>query len=123
MPCEAAIALPDRPSARSCNTSFALIFRTIPDHSFRHVPYTRGGRSLWRWPQAHRHWPPSPLHPNPHTGPRTHYRWTPAKRIFVKTTGDARSLDEAALARARRLAGLKGYVTNIPAELMAAGEV
>ena len=34
-----------------------------------------------------------------------------------------RSLDEAALARARRLVGLKGYVTNIPASLMPAPEV
>ncbi len=42
---------------------------------------------------------------------------------FVKTTGNARTLDEAALARARRLVGLKGYVTNIPAQLMPAGEV
>lgn len=42
---------------------------------------------------------------------------------FVKATGNARSLDEAALARAWRLVGLKGYVTNIPAHLMAAGEV
>jgi hypothetical protein len=42
---------------------------------------------------------------------------------FVRTTGDARSLDETALARARRLVGLKGYVTNIPAHLMPAGEV
>ena len=42
---------------------------------------------------------------------------------FVKTKGDGRSLDEAALARARRLVGLKGYVTNIPARLMPAGEV
>jgi len=33
---------------------------------------------------------------------------------FVKTSGDARRLDEAALARARQLVGLKGYVTNIP---------
>ena len=32
-------------------------------------------------------------------------------------------LDEAALARARRLAGLKGYVTNIPATVMPAAEV
>ena len=32
-------------------------------------------------------------------------------------------LDEASIARARRLAGLKGYVTNIPARLMDAGEV
>ena len=42
---------------------------------------------------------------------------------FVKTSGSARSLDEAALARARMVAGLKGYVTNIPAAIMPAGEV
>ncbi len=42
---------------------------------------------------------------------------------FVKTAGGKRSLDEASLTRARQLAGLKGYVTNIPATAMAAGEV
>jgi transposase len=42
---------------------------------------------------------------------------------FVRTSGGARSLDEASLARARQLAGLKGYVTNIPANIMTAGEV
>ena len=42
---------------------------------------------------------------------------------FVKTTNGTRSLDEASLARARRLVGLKGYVTNIPANLMPPGEV
>ena len=42
---------------------------------------------------------------------------------FVKTTNGAQTLDEKALARARRLAGLKGYVTNIPAGLMPADEV
>ena len=42
---------------------------------------------------------------------------------FVKTSGSARSLDEAALARARAVAGLKGYVTNIPEAIMPAGEV
>lgn len=42
---------------------------------------------------------------------------------FVKTAGGARSLDEASLARARSLAGLKGYVSNIPAQVMPAGEV
>jgi hypothetical protein len=42
---------------------------------------------------------------------------------FVKTAGDTKVLDEASLARARRLAGLKGYVTNIPTDLMPAGEV
>ena len=42
---------------------------------------------------------------------------------FVKTSGDGHRLDETALARARRLVGLKGYVTNIPAPVMPAGEV
>lgn len=42
---------------------------------------------------------------------------------FVKTTSGAQSLDETALQRARRLVGLKGYVTNIPAHLMDASEV
>lgn len=42
---------------------------------------------------------------------------------FVKTTGNTRTLDHAALARARRVAGLKGYVTNIPATIMDAREV
>lgn len=42
---------------------------------------------------------------------------------FVKTTNGARSLDEAALARARRLVGLKGYVTNIPSIVMSPHEV
>ncbi len=42
---------------------------------------------------------------------------------FVKTKNGARTLDKASLARARRLAGLKGYVSNIPATLMPAHEV
>ena len=42
---------------------------------------------------------------------------------FVKTTNGSRALDEASLARARRLVGLKGYVTNMPTDLMPAGEV
>ena len=42
---------------------------------------------------------------------------------FVTTSGDARHLDQAALARARRLTGLRGYVTNIPAPTMTASEV
>jgi hypothetical protein len=42
---------------------------------------------------------------------------------FVTTKHGTQSLDEASLARARRLAGLKGYVTNIPASVMPAGEV
>ncbi|MGC0249408.1 IS1634 family transposase [Pseudactinotalea sp. Z1748] len=42
---------------------------------------------------------------------------------FVKTKNGATSLDEAALARAKRLIGLKGYVTNLPASVMPAAEV
>jgi hypothetical protein len=45
------------------------------------------------------------------------------KPRFVKTAHDGLALDEKALARARRLAGLKGYVTNIEADAMPAGEV
>jgi hypothetical protein len=42
---------------------------------------------------------------------------------FVTVRNGSQSLDEASLARARRLVGLKGYVTNIPATVMPAGEV
>ena len=42
---------------------------------------------------------------------------------FVTTKNGSQTLDEASLNRARRLAGLKGYVTNIPARQMPASEV
>jgi hypothetical protein len=42
---------------------------------------------------------------------------------FVKTRAGERILDEASLARAQSLVGLKGYVTNIPTTVMAASEV
>ena len=43
---------------------------------------------------------------------------------FVKDTGAGElTLDDASLARARSLVGLKGYVTNIPAPVMPAAEV
>ena len=42
---------------------------------------------------------------------------------FVKTHAGDRVLDEASLARAQSLVGLKGYVTNIPAAVMPAAEV
>jgi Transposase DDE domain len=42
---------------------------------------------------------------------------------FVKTRHGAQELDTASLERARRLVGLKGYVTNIEAALMPATEV
>ncbi|MDP5184386.1 IS1634 family transposase [Blastococcus sp. BMG 814] len=42
---------------------------------------------------------------------------------FVKTANGTRTLDETSLARAQSLVGLKGYVTNIGAQLMPASEV
>ncbi|MFC7376892.1 IS1634 family transposase [Brachybacterium sp. GCM10030268] len=42
---------------------------------------------------------------------------------FVKTTAAGRALDEGSLERARGLVGLKGYVTNIPADVMPPAEV
>lgn len=42
---------------------------------------------------------------------------------FVTIRGDAAVLDEASLVRARRLVGMKGYVTNIPNTVMSAAEV
>ena len=42
---------------------------------------------------------------------------------FVTITNGTQLLDEASLARARKLVGLKGYVTNIPASLMSPAEV
>ena len=43
-------------------------------------------------------------------------------RSVTVHAGDA-TLDEASIARARSLVGLKGYVTNIPSHVMDAGEV
>jgi len=45
------------------------------------------------------------------------------KPRFVKAAADGYALDEAALNRARRLIGLKGYVTNIDLTVMPAAEV
>ncbi len=42
---------------------------------------------------------------------------------FVKIDGDSRRLDTTALARARKVVGLKGYVTNMPATIIPAAEV
>ncbi len=42
---------------------------------------------------------------------------------FVTVHQGDQVLDEASIARARSLVGLKGYVTNIPSRLMGAGEV
>ena len=42
---------------------------------------------------------------------------------FVKNGAAGRVLDEKALARARKLAGLKGYVTNLPVPVMSPAEV
>ena len=45
------------------------------------------------------------------------------KPRFVKDADGNPALDEKALARARKLAGLKGYVTNLPVSVMLPGEV
>src|SRR6516165_11522056 len=42
---------------------------------------------------------------------------------FVRNAGGTPALDEKALARARKLAGLKGYVTNLPVSVMPPAEV
>ena len=42
---------------------------------------------------------------------------------FVRVHGDDRAVDEASLARAQSLVGLKGYVTNVPVAVMPAAEV
>ena len=42
---------------------------------------------------------------------------------FVKNADGSPALDEKALARARKLAGLKGYVTNLPVSVMSPAEV
>ena len=42
---------------------------------------------------------------------------------FVTTKGAARQVDEALVQRARDLIGLKGYVTNLPANIMSGTEV
>jgi len=42
---------------------------------------------------------------------------------FVKVSGDDRRFDQAGLARAQSLVGLKGYVTNVPVKMMPAAEV
>ncbi|HEU5421675.1 MAG TPA: IS1634 family transposase, partial [Streptosporangiaceae bacterium] len=42
---------------------------------------------------------------------------------FVRNDGGTPALDEKALARARKLAGLKGYVTNLPVSVMSPAEV
>jgi len=40
------------------------------------------------------------------------------KTRFLKVSGARKELDQATIDRARQLAGIKGYVTNIPPEIM-----
>lgn len=47
----------------------------------------------------------------------------PKKPRFVKIVNGETALDEASLTRARKLVGLKGYVTNMPATVMPASEI
>lgn len=49
---------------------------------------------------------------------------TPMKKArFLKVTGAAKELDQKLIDRARALAGLKGYVTSLPAEQRSGAEV
>lgn len=45
------------------------------------------------------------------------------KARFLKVTGATKTLDQATIARARQLAGLKGYVTNVSAQVMSGAAV
>ena len=42
---------------------------------------------------------------------------------FIKVTGATKEIDHKLIDRARQLAGLKGYVTNIPRDTMAGAAV
>lgn len=49
---------------------------------------------------------------------------SPLKKVrFLKVTGAEKELDEKVIERARMLAGLKGYVTNLPVESVPATQV
>jgi predicted secreted protein len=49
---------------------------------------------------------------------------SPMKKVrFLKVSGAAKELDEKIIERARMLAGLKGYVTNLPIEAVQASKV
>ena len=48
---------------------------------------------------------------------------TRTPRFVTTTKGHPHTLDEASIAHARALVGVKGYVTNIPAAIMDPGEV
>ena len=56
-------------------------------------------------------------------GPSVSGEKRPKGTRFVTVHQGEQVLDEASIARARSLVGLKGYVTNIPSRLMGAGDV
>ena len=71
-----------------------------------------------------------PEQPDPHSSGQPRQGHPSPARSAPRARGPSPSihqgdqvLDEASIARARSLVGLKGYVTNIPAHLMDAGEV
>ena len=63
--------------------------------------------------------------PRRRTGPATSSaaRSPPARPGSSRTPRGTPALDDKALARARKLAGLKGYVTNLPVSVMSPAEV
>ncbi|MFB9073048.1 hypothetical protein ACFFX0_18300 [Citricoccus parietis] len=72
MPCDVEIARPDKPSARSCSTSLALIFRTIDGLLPSRALYTRRKEPKHGGPQARHCRLPSPLPAGQCNGPRSH---------------------------------------------------
>ena len=83
----------------------------------------RGGR-CGHTPSAARPGTARPSRPRPTgPGPSVAGEKQPRRTRFVTVHQGDQVLDEASIARARSLVGLKGYVTNIPAHLMDAGEV
>ena len=70
-------------------------------------------------PRTTTRWTPRPTGP----GPSVAGEKRPKGTRFVTVHQGDQVLDEASIARARSLVGLKGYVTNIPSRLMGAGEV
>ena len=86
----------------------------IQAHGERYGPTPRSERPGTTRPSQLR-----PTAPGPSVAGEKHPKGT---RFVTVHQGD-QVLDEASIARARSLVGLKGYVTNIPSRLMGAGEV
>lgn len=97
--CEAAIARPDRPSARNCNTSFALIFRTIEILLPPCALYARREE-----PTNPRRPPSTPL-PAPTPTNQTSPQWPPTTRSLDPSDADIQPLQADVRGRSLSLSG------------------